>query len=188
MEKTIIMTGIGGQGVKLAGELLCYAACKAEGLNAANYALYGREKRGGMSDCYVTISDAQITAPVFAQADYVVAFTTETPVSPAEKIREDSVLFLNTGREVSAETYHAKNFVVFDADRMAEKVKNPKGANMIILGVLVGYTEILPEELVLRMIFEKLGARHPEFNELNEKAYRYGLEYGKTLAARRKSK
>lgn len=179
MEKRIIMTGIGGQGVKLAGEILCYAACRIEDLNATNYALYGREKRGGMSDCYVVISDETITAPVFAQADYVVAFTTETPISPAEKIRDDSTLFMNTGNPVTAEDYGAKDFIVFDADHMAEEVKNPKGANMIILGVLIGYTNILPEEIVLQTIFDKLGAKHPEFNEQNEKAFRYGLEFGK---------
>lgn len=182
MEKTIIMTGIGGQGVKLAGEILCYAATHIEGLNATNYALYGREKRGGMSDCFVAISDKQITAPVFAQADYVVAFTTETPASPADKLREDSILFMNTVNPVTAEDYNAKHFICFDADKMAQEVKNPKGANMIILGIIVGCTKILPEDVVLNTIFEKLGARHPEFNELNEKAYRYGLEYGRKLA------
>lgn len=181
MEKTFIMTGLGGQGVKLAGEILCYAACETEGMNATNYALYGREKRGGMSDCFVAVSDSEITAPVFAQADYVVAFTTETPVSPATKLRPDSVLFINTGNKVSAEDYGTEKVIVFDADKMAEEVNNPKGANMIILGVIVGYTDILPEDIVLETILKKLGARHPEFNELNEKAFRYGLEKGKMM-------
>lgn len=183
MEKTIIMTGIGGQGVKLAGEILCYAACKIDGLQATNYALYGREKRGGMSDCFVAISDKTITAPVFAKADIVVAFTTETPENPANKLREDTILFMNTPNDVKAEDYGANKFVLFDGQGMADEVQNPKGENMVILGILVGYTNILPEELVLETIFEKLGARHPEFNELNEKAYRYGLEKGKAMLA-----
>lgn len=181
MEKTIIMTGIGGQGVKLAGEILCYASCNVAGMNATNYALYGREKRGGQSDCFVAISDREITAPVFAQADYVVAFTTETPTTPADKLNSNSVLFMNTNKEVSAETYGAEKFVVFDADKMAAEVNNPKGANMIILGIVVGYTEILPADIVLETILKKLGARHPEFNELNERAFRYGLEKGAAM-------
>lgn len=182
MEKTIIMTGIGGQGVKLAGEILCYAACSIDGMNATNFALYGREKRGGKSDCYVAISDEEIKAPVFWQADYVVAFTTETPESPADKLRPDSVLFMNTSNEVTAEMYGANQFVLFDADKMAAEVKNPKGANMIILGVLVGYTQILPEHIVLETIINNLGARHPEFNEVNEKAFLYGFEKGCEMA------
>lgn len=182
MEKTVIMTGLGGQGVKLAGEILCYAACSIDGMNATNYALYGREKRGGKSDCYVAISDQEISAPVFWQADYVVAFTTETPENPTDKLRPDSVLFINTSSPVTAEDYHAKNFVRFDADKMAEDLGTPRGANMIILGILIGYTEILPENIVLETILKKLGAKHPEANEANEKAFRYGVCYGRDMA------
>ncbi|MBR0374609.1 MAG: 2-oxoacid:acceptor oxidoreductase family protein [Mogibacterium sp.] len=179
MEKTIIFTGIGGQGVKLAGEILCYAAVH-ENLNTTNYALYGREKRGGMSDCYVAISDETITEPVFSLADYVVAFTTETPASPAGKLRENSVLFMSTPNDVTAEDYNAKHFVKFDAAALAVEVGNPKGENMVILGVLVGYTDILPADVVEQTIFKKLGARHPEFNELNKKAFDKGLEVGRS--------
>ena len=186
MEKTVIMTGLGGQGVKLAGEILCYAACSIEGMHATNYALYGREKRGGKSDCYIAISDQEISTPVFWQADYVVAFTTETPENPAGKLRPDSALLINTSSPVTAEDYHAKYFVRFDADEMAEKLGTPRGANMIILGILVGYTEILPENVVLETILKKLGAKHPESNKTNEKAFRYGVEYGRNIAKENK--
>ena len=188
MEQTFILTGLGGQGVKLAGEILCYAACKVDGLFTTNYALYGKQKRGGKSDCYVAISDEIITAPVFWQGDYVIAFTTETPESPADKLRPDSVLLMNSSRELTGDMYGTENFYLFDAEKFANEAENPKGINMVIIGVIVGFTDILPEDVVLETIFEKLGAKHPEFNEANERAYRLGLAQGKKFAAERAAK
>lgn len=179
MEKTFIFTGLGGQGVKLAGELICYAASSIDGMNATNYALYGRQMRGGMSDCYVAISDQEINAPVFWQADYVVAFTTETPENPSGKLKEGTVLFMNTPNEVTAADYHAGKFIKFDANKLAAEIGNPKSANIIIIGILIGYTNALPEDTVLETIKKKLGGKHPEMNEANEKAFRYGLEIGR---------
>ena len=175
MEKQFIFTGLGGQGVKLAGEILCYAASSIDGIYATNYALYGRQMRGGMSDCYVAISDKPINAPVFWQSEYVVAFTTETPESPAKKLKKGSVLFMNTANDITAADYGAETFVKFNALDIATELGNPKSANIVI-----GYTQVLPEDVVLKTIFNKLGKSHPEFNASNEKAFRAGVELGKS--------
>ena len=87
---------------------------------------------------------------------------------------------MSTPNDVKAEDYGAKHFIKFDADHLAAEVGNPKGANMIILGVLIGYTKLLPADIVLETIFKKLGAKHPEFNELNQKAFEKGLEIGRS--------
>lgn len=188
MEKQFIFTGLGGQGVKLAGEILCYAASSIDGLYATNYALYGRQMRGGMSDCYVAISDEPINAPVFWQAEYVVAFTTETPENPAKKLKKGSVLFMNTPNKVTAEEYGAESFVKFNAHDIAAELGSPRSANIVIIGVVVGYSQALPEDVVLQTIFDKLGGKHPEFNDSNAKAFQAGVEIGKKARQAEKHK
>ena len=53
-----------------------------------------------------------------------------------------------------------------------------------MIGAFIGYTDLLPPEKVLATAFKKLGAKHPEFNALNEAAFNKGMEIGK--AARSK--
>ena len=47
-----------------------------------------------------------------------------------------------------------------------------------LLYTSIGYTEVLPAENVLQTAFKKLGAKRPELNPLNEKAFRRGWEIG----------
>ena len=70
--------------------------------------------------------------------------------------------------DIFAEKYADKDFVIemgfFDCDHM--------------VGAIIGYTEVLPAENVLQTAFKKLGAKRPELNPLNEKAFRRGWEIG----------
>ena len=49
MEKSLLISGFGGQGVMLIGQMLGYAASDA-GKNATFYPSYGAEQRGGTAN------------------------------------------------------------------------------------------------------------------------------------------
>jgi len=63
MTHDVYMTGFGGQGVLMIGNLLAYAGI-LEGKNVSYYPSYGVEKRGGAANCMVMISDQEIGSPV----------------------------------------------------------------------------------------------------------------------------
>jgi len=63
MTHDVFMTGFGGQGVLMIGNLLAYAGI-LEGKNVSYYPSYGVEKRGGAANCMVMVSDAEIGSPV----------------------------------------------------------------------------------------------------------------------------
>ena len=60
MENAILIGGIGGQGVVSFGKILTYTAAEVEDKYVTFFPSYGVEKRGGVSNCYVTISDDPI--------------------------------------------------------------------------------------------------------------------------------
>ena len=60
---------------------------------------------------------------------------------------------------------------------MALEMGNAKVLNLIMLGDYVGYTQILPPELLLETIEKKLGKK-AQLIPLNKEAFRKGLEIG----------
>ena len=71
----IALAGEGGQGVQSVAEILAEAA-NADGKQALYIPNFGVEQRGGVSIAYVQISDGQIGAPKFQEADILI------PLSP----------------------------------------------------------------------------------------------------------
>ncbi|RKX38103.1 MAG: 2-oxoacid:ferredoxin oxidoreductase subunit gamma, partial [Thermotogae bacterium] len=63
MTHSIIISGFGGQGVMLMGQVLCQAGM-TEGKHVTWLPSYGPEMRGGTANCTVIISDEPVASPV----------------------------------------------------------------------------------------------------------------------------
>jgi len=72
MEKKIIISGFGGQGVLLLGKLIAESAL-IQKLNTSWMPSYGPEMRGGTCNCTVQYADGEIAAPVVDQPDLLIA-------------------------------------------------------------------------------------------------------------------
>ena len=62
MEREVLLTGIGGQGIQLAGKTLATAAI-AEGRQVMVFGSYGASMRGGNTDATVVIGDGPLMSP-----------------------------------------------------------------------------------------------------------------------------
>ena len=62
MEREILFTGIGGQGVQLAANVLAHAAM-VEGRDVQLFGSYGGMMRGGNTDAELVVADGSIEAP-----------------------------------------------------------------------------------------------------------------------------
>lgn len=62
MEREILLTGIGGQGVQLGAQLLARAAI-AEGRQVQLFGSYGGMMRGGNTDATLVVADQPVAAP-----------------------------------------------------------------------------------------------------------------------------
>ena len=64
----IICSGVGGQGVLVAGTVLADIAME-EGKNVSWYPSYGFEMRGGAANCDLKISDGELQSPYCLEPD-----------------------------------------------------------------------------------------------------------------------
>ena len=95
MERELLITGIGGQGVQLSAQVLARAAA-LEGRNVMYLGLYGGMMRGGNTDSTVVIGDGPIEAPpVVSRAWSSIAMHDEfwAPLEP--KLRPDGLVLVN---------------------------------------------------------------------------------------------
>lgn len=180
MEKSIIIAGFGGQGVMVAGQLLCYTACETTDKYVTFFPSYGAEMRGGTANCYVVISDEPVGAPKVNRADYLVVLNDPSLERFRDAVVTAGTVFVNSSVVTHDIGRTDVNVVKVDAGAIAYELGNPKVLNLVIVGAIIGYTDLLPAENVLQTAFKKLGAKRPEMNPINEAAFRRGLEIGKS--------
>ena len=179
MENAILIGGIGGQGVVMFGKILTFTAAEVEDKYVTFFPSYGVEKRGGVSNCYVTISDDPIGAPKADDSNAVVVLNDLAMKSFEKTLIPGGVLFLDSTVCELRPTRTDIAVVEVPATEIAREIGSGKVANMCMIGAFIGYTEALPPEKILETTFRSLGAKHPEMNALNEKAFYKGLEIGK---------
>ena len=179
MENAILIGGIGGQGVVMFGKILTYTAAEVEDKYVTFFPSYGVEKRGGVSNCYVTISDDPIGAPMADDSNAVVVLNDLAMKSFEKTLVPGGVLFYDSTVCALRPTRTDVTVVPVPATEIAREVGSAKVANLCMIGAFIGFTEALPPEKILETAFSKLGAKHPEMNALNEQAFNRGLEIGR---------
>ena len=178
MMKQFIFAGFGGQGMLLIGKFLAMA-CMLDGKHVSWLPSYGPEMRGGTANCSVTVSDEPVGSPLVDMADCIVAMNRPSLDKFECKVKPGGVLVINSSIiDRKAERDDIK-VVYCDAKRIAEEIKNPKGANVAILGSLMAAEPIVSDELMAEAIRIELGERKAKFLPGNMKA----LEAGKAAAA-----
>lgn len=181
MEKYIIMAGFGGQGVMLMGKLLCYAVHDSTDLNVTFFPSYGAEQRGGTANCYVAIADEAIGAPVTMAADDLIALNQPSLDRFESRAVQGGTIFVNSSIVKRLPERTDLNVVAVPATELAIEMGSEKVLNVIMLGVYIGYTKVLPEHVVRSMVLSKLGKKQ-HLIAMNEAAFEKGLELGRQNA------
>ena len=161
------------------GKLLSYTACETTDKYVTLLPLAtAQSMRGGTANCYVVISDDPVGAPKVNKADYVVCLNDPSMAKFKDAVAPGGTIFVNSSVVTIEETRPDVHVVKVDAGSIAIELGNPKCLNLVIVGAIIGYTEVLPAENVLQTAFKKLGAKRPELNPINEAAFRRGWEIG----------
>lgn len=97
MQKTeIILAGIGGQGLLLAGLILGDAAAILEGKYCVQTESYAPLARGGSSKSEIIISDSEIDYPKVRQADILVALSQDAYDSSVTQVKADGLIIVDS--------------------------------------------------------------------------------------------
>lgn len=178
MERNLMVAGFGGQGVMTLGKFLAEAACYATDKNVTFFPSYGAEQRGGTANCYVVVSDDEIGAPLGSRLDDLIVMNDPSLAKFLPKLAPGGTLFVNSSIVKSAVGRGDVRVVAAPVTEMALGIGSAQVLNIIMLGVYVAYTEVLPEAVVWGTIERKL-ARKPDLMPLNKAAFEKGLAIGR---------
>ena len=174
-----MVAGFGGQGVMMLGTLLSQATCDSTEKNVTYFPSYGAEMRGGTANCYVVISDDPIGAPKPEMQEDLIVMNDPSLVKFIDGLKPGGVLFVNSSIVTTDPGRDDITVVKAPVTEMSIEMGNPKALNIIMLGVYIGYTEVIPEEVMVETIKNKLGKKKPQFLPSNLEAFAKGLEIGK---------
>lgn len=177
MMKQFVFAGFGGQGMLLIGKFLAMA-CMLDGKHVSWLPSYGPEMRGGTANCSVIVSDNEVGSPLVDMADVVVAMNLPSLDKFEDKVKAGGVLVINSSIIERKSNRDDITVVYCDANKIAEEVGNPKGANVAILGAMLEKCPIVADDKMAEAIRIELGERKLRFLEGNMKA----LEAGKVAA------
>jgi 2-oxoglutarate ferredoxin oxidoreductase subunit gamma len=173
----VVIAGFGGQGVMVIGQLLAHAGME-DGKQVAWIPSYGPEMRGGTANCTVIISDEEVGSPVVVNPGIVIVMNRPSLDKYEPLVRPGGLLIYNSSLISRQPERTDIRIVAVPANDEAQAMGNARLANTLMLGVLLGLTDMLPLEAVAGSMPEVFGPRHQDLLALNRRA----LERGRELA------
>lgn len=171
MDYQIQLTGSGGQGLILAGIILAEAAIN-QGKNALQTQSYGPEARGGASKAEVILSDEEIDYPKVEQSDLCIAMTQEACDKYAKSLKENGILIVDSTFVSDISKVKGKVYSLPITQLAKEKLGKDVVANMVALGVFIGITRLISQEV----LEQAMQGRVPQHSyNLNKQALALGL-------------
>ena len=188
--RSVVLVGVGGQGVVLAGTILGDVALAA-GFDVKTSEVHGMSKRGGVVFSHVRYG-ATVHSPLTSvgEADALVAFEWAEALRWLPYLRPDGLLVVDAveivppaaqrdhrgwtraypSRDVTPLADHCGPVLLADAHGLAQRMGDAHAANMVLLGALAARLEFLPET------WEAVIATHVPARtvETNVRAFREG--------------
>ncbi|MBP1722638.1 MAG: pyruvate/ketoisovalerate oxidoreductase, gamma subunit [Deltaproteobacteria bacterium] len=175
MKRTeILIGGVGGQGVILAGILLGSAATVFDNKKAVQTQAYSSEQRGGMARAEVILSDEPVTDPQVRRPDILIALAQDAINRHLKKIKPGGLLVMDSDLVQGVEKGDFE-ILSLPATSIADKeMGSVVVANLVLLGGLLKKTAVLSVGAMEKAIEANVP---PKAKEMNLKAFRRGLEF-----------
>ena len=196
----IVILGIGGQGTLTMMEMLALAAEEA-GEEVRVLSRVSLARLGGSGMCHVRLGPAASPAIPVGEADILLALEMSEVLRALPMARKGAVAFINTYRRlpiaagVAGIQYPARPEValtlkevgvtgIFVPEILPSSTLEPgedqhgdSRINIIMLGVLCGYTQLLPRSALEHSIANRL----PRFAEQNLRTFSAGWSFAEAL-------
>jgi indolepyruvate ferredoxin oxidoreductase beta subunit len=182
----ILMSGVGGQGVLVASDILVLVAMHA-GLDAKKSEIHGMAQRGGSVVSQVRYGE-KIYSPLIQirSADVILAFEKLEAIRYLDYLKQDGIVIINDQQITPLSVFfsnipYPKNIkeickkktdyvVMVDGVKIADDVGNPRTINSVLLGALSNFLEF-DEDHWMKAIAQRVP---PKTIELNRKAFETG--------------
>lgn len=182
MERELLITGIGGQGVQLAAQVIARGAT-LEGRHVMLFGVYGGAMRGMNTDGTVVVGDAPLQAPPLVSHTWSAVAMHDKFWAPVEpKVRARGVVLVN---EATFETpLDEDRFRVFRvrATDIAIELGTEMGGSMVMVGAYVGVTGLVGLDATIDAMRESIPPYRKQHIAANEVAIRAGFDAVEPLA------
>jgi Pyruvate/2-oxoacid:ferredoxin oxidoreductase gamma subunit len=176
MERELLLTGIGGQGIQLAAQVLARAAI-AEGREVLMFGSFGGMMRGGNTEATVVVADGGIEAPPTVADTWSAIFMHHDFSGPTRaKLRPGSLVLVNATVFEGSFVAVVYRVVEVPATDIAVDVGNIMTASMVMLGAYVAATDIVALDSVDVAIAASLPAYRSQHVARNVDAVRAGFD------------
>lgn len=176
MLEELIIAGFGGQGVLSMGMTLAYAGVIDE-KEISWMPSYGPEMRGGTANCITILSDKKISSPIISKFDTAIILNQPSMDKFADKVKPGGLLLYESGNIFKPSTRTDIEIIGIPATTEANKMKNNKIMNMILLGAYLQLKPVVEKESVLEALKNVLPEKYHHLLSINKKA----LEAGELL-------
>jgi indolepyruvate ferredoxin oxidoreductase beta subunit len=175
----IIITGVGGQGVLLASEIISEVAAQA-GYDVKKSEIHGMSQRGGSVDSHVRFGEKVYSPMVMkGDCDLILAFEKLEALRIADFLKEDGNIIVNDQQinpttvisgaakypenieKILKSNYKSVTFI--DALKVAQKAGNPRTVNTVLIGA-VSKVLNLPADIWEKVIAKRVPEKAIDVN------------------------
>ena len=176
MERELLLTGIGGQGVQLAARVIAAAAI-AEGRSVQLFGSYSGMMRGGNTDATLVIADGAVEAPpTVGHAWSAIVMHDEYAAPTLSKLTENSLVVINADVCSSKPNPARSTTVEIHANEIADGVGSRVAASMVLVGAYAAATGLVALSTLETAIADSLPSYRKKTVDVNVAAVRAGYE------------
>jgi 2-oxoglutarate ferredoxin oxidoreductase subunit gamma len=175
VERQVLLTGIGGQGVQLAAQVLAVAAL-SEGRDVQLFGSYGGMMRGGSTDATLVVADDLVESPpTVGSAWAALVLHHEYSAPTLGRVRDGGLVLVNA--TVWQGDLEGANFKVVElpASELALEAGNVIAAAMVMLGALCTGTRIVSLDALRDAARSSVPGYRTQHRELNDRALEIGV-------------
>ena len=179
----IRFTGVGGQGVLLAGEIFGAAKVKSGGYGIKS-ATYTSQVRGGATVVDILLDDEEILYPYANEGEIEFMLSTANVSYQQFKngVKEGGTIVIEPNLVQPSEE-DRKKWKIYEIPIITiakEEVGNVITQSVVALAITVEMTKVLDDDLVTEVMLSKVP---PKVHEANKLAYSLGVKYAKEALA-----
>ncbi|ABQ26420.1 2-oxoacid:acceptor oxidoreductase family protein [Geotalea uraniireducens] len=174
MRHDVFISGFGGQGVLLAGNLLSYAAI-IEGKNVSFFPAYGVEKRGGAAMCTVVIAAGDVGSPIIGTPSGVIILNQASLDKFGAKVKPGGVCIVNSSLVNTVDLNRDDmEIIAIPMNDIAMELGDARMVNMVAVGAYVAKSGAVSLSSLEEGLNEALPERNHKFIPANVRAIAAG--------------
>lgn len=168
-------TGVGGQGVLLAGEILAEAKIKDKGFGV-KAATYTSQVRGGPTKVDILLDNDEILYPYAQKIDFMLS-TAQISYNQFKIDLKDGAIVVVESNLVRPSETDLQKYQIYSIPIISiakDEVGNQVTQSVVALAITVALTKCVNRDIVYETMLSKVPAK---VAEVNKKAYELGEKY-----------